>query len=232
MYDVSVIILCYNRLDYTKKCYASLLNNCPVNTEVIFVDNLSTDGTREWLSSVKGGNVKVILNDKNHYPAGGNRIGLKNASMAKAYLLCDNDGFFDSDLWYKMGMMFLNDFPDVGIVGMRKSRWQVPGPEGIKLYNGVEYKETERVASFSLLRPEVAVRISMRLRGRWIGHVIAKIAKMQGYKSVRLENGYIIDQSDEDFDNPEYREQYEKLWTEKKRLKEFFRRIDILKDEK
>lgn len=231
MYDVSVIILCYNRLPYTKKCYESLLENCPANTEVVFVDNTSTDGTREWLSSIKEDNVKVVLNDRNLFPALGNATGLKNASEAKAYLLCDNDGFFDNDSWYKTGMMFLNDFPDAGIVGMRKSRWQAPAPQNMMLHKGIEYKETQRVASFSLLRPQVAKHLSNNLRGKWVGHVIAILAKKIGYRSLRLEKGYILDQSDEDLNNPEYREQYEKLWEEKHRLKEFNRRVNILNNE-
>jgi glycosyltransferase involved in cell wall biosynthesis len=231
MYDVSVIILCYNRLPYTKKCYESLLKNCPENTEVVFVDNGSVDGTRDWLTSIKKDNVKVVLNDKNLFPAGGNATGLRNASEAKAYLLCDNDGFFEDDLWYKTAMMFFEDFPDVGIVGMRKSRWQHGAPEPLQYHKEIEYKETQRVASFSLLRPKVAKYLGTHLHGKWIGHVIAILAKRINYKSIRIEKGYILDQSDEDLNNPEYRKQYERLWAEKRRLNEFYRRIGILDKE-
>lgn len=231
-YDVSVIILCYNRLEYTKKCFQSLKKNCPPLTEIVFVDNGSTDGTREWLQSRKRKHTKVVLNERNLFPAGGNRVGLQNASDAKAYLLCDNDGYFESPLWYKMGMMFFRDFPDVGVIGMRKSRWQAPSRTEMKFHRGIEYKVTPKVASFSMLHPDVARHLSTKLKGKWIGHVIAHLAKRINYKSIRLEKGYILDQSDEDLNNPKFREQYEKLWTEKKRLKEFFRRINILDNEK
>lgn len=231
IFDVSVIILCYNRLEYTKKCYNSLMMHCPAKTEVVFVDNLSTDGTREWLSSIKKDNVKVILNDKNYYPAGGNRIGLKNASEAKAYLLCDNDGFFNSYLWYDVGMMFFNDFPKIGIVNLRESRWRLKNEEQENIHKDYKYYITNKVASFSLLRPDVAKILIRELKGKWIGHVIATLMCDNEYRSIRLKKGYIFDQSDNDLNNPEYRSQYKKLWKEKGRIKEFKRRVSIINNE-
>lgn len=55
----SIIILTYNNLDYTKDCIDSILKFTKKGTyEIIVVDNLSTDGTREWLKKQK--NLKVI----------------------------------------------------------------------------------------------------------------------------------------------------------------------------
>jgi len=234
MYDVSVIILCYNRLEYTKNCFESLIRNCPGKTEVVFVDNKSTDGTRVWLKKIekKFPSVKVVLNDSNLYPARGNAVGLRNASKAKAYLLCDNDGLFVSPDWYTEGMLLLNNIPKLGIINLRKSRWRMIDKNPVMLFKGIEYSITNRIASFSLMIPEVAEKLGKSLKGKWIGHVIATLAGRIGYKSGRHIKGHILDQSDNDFDNEEYKEQYEKLWTAKKRLPELKRRIKIIQDEK
>lgn len=52
-YDLSIQILSYNKLEYTKLCIESLKNNLPKNItyELIFINHGSTDGTKEYLES-------------------------------------------------------------------------------------------------------------------------------------------------------------------------------------
>lgn len=64
---VSIVIPLYNKVELTLDCLQSLVTNTPdtdIAYEVVMVDNASSDGTRELLSSL-GGDVKVILNDTN-----------------------------------------------------------------------------------------------------------------------------------------------------------------------
>ncbi len=50
---VSVVLLAYNHLDYTKQCYESLIAHTDgVEYELITVDNGSTDGTAEYFESL------------------------------------------------------------------------------------------------------------------------------------------------------------------------------------
>lgn len=53
-YDVSIIVLAYNKLDYTKQCVESLLNNLPagLNYELILINHGSSDGTKEYFESI------------------------------------------------------------------------------------------------------------------------------------------------------------------------------------
>lgn len=53
-YDVSIFVLAYNKLDYTKQCIESLLANIPagLNYELILVNHGSTDGTKEYFESL------------------------------------------------------------------------------------------------------------------------------------------------------------------------------------
>lgn len=52
-YDLSIIVLAYNKLEYTQQCVESLLQNLPrdLRYELIFVDHGSSDGTREYFAS-------------------------------------------------------------------------------------------------------------------------------------------------------------------------------------
>lgn len=53
-YDVSIMILAYNKLEYTKLCLESILKNTPahINYELILVNHGSTDGTKEYFESM------------------------------------------------------------------------------------------------------------------------------------------------------------------------------------
>lgn len=53
-YEVSIFVVAYNKLDYTKLCVESLLENLPkdLNYELILVNHGSSDGTKEYFESV------------------------------------------------------------------------------------------------------------------------------------------------------------------------------------
>ena len=52
-YDISIVVLAYNKLEYTQQCVESLLCNLPrsLSYELIFVNHGSSDGTREYFFS-------------------------------------------------------------------------------------------------------------------------------------------------------------------------------------
>ncbi|WP_234119713.1 glycosyltransferase [Clostridium hydrogenum] len=85
----SIIILTYNKLNYTKQCIESIRNNTAKSSyELIIVDNCSNDGTKEWLKSQK--DIITIFNDKNlGFPKGCNQ-GIK-ISNGESILLLNND---------------------------------------------------------------------------------------------------------------------------------------------
>jgi glycosyltransferase involved in cell wall biosynthesis len=236
MYDVCVIVLCYNRLAYTKRCLNSLLTWSPERLAIVIVDNGSTDGSRAWLRSWAEGmdNVKLVMNKRNEMPAGGNRIGLRHAMPARAYLLCDNDGLFTGHEWHTVGLAVL-ETEGIGLVNMRKSRWRQDGklrrcPVGEAA--GQRYWHTEMVASFSLLNEAVRQSIVKHLRGQWIGVRIGELTTASGQMPVALHDGLIEDQSENDLDNPEHMAQHRELWKKKGRIRTFNRIINQLKMEK
>ena len=91
---VSIIILTYNQLAFTKDCIESIRKYTkPGSYELIIVDNASTDGTREWLIEQQKNNtdIQVVLNEENlGFPKGCN-IGISQSQKKSDILLLNND---------------------------------------------------------------------------------------------------------------------------------------------
>ncbi len=88
---VSVVVVTWNAKDLTLRCLDSLLP-VPVSTEVVVVDNASTDGTREALTSR---DVRVVPMATNTGFAGGANAGIA-ASRGDIVVLVNNDAVVDS----------------------------------------------------------------------------------------------------------------------------------------
>src|SRR3990167_3807633 len=93
MTKVAVIVLNYNGLENTLECLDSLkrIDKKVFNSEIIVVDNASTDGSIEALSKVK--DIHLINNLTNLGFCGGNNIGIKEALKrgASHILILNND---------------------------------------------------------------------------------------------------------------------------------------------
>ena len=70
-----VIILTFNRLDFLKICLSRIFAQTHKPTEILVVDNCSSDGTRQYLESVDG--ISTIFHSENTGPAGGYYEGIK-----------------------------------------------------------------------------------------------------------------------------------------------------------
>ncbi len=90
---VSIIIVTYNNVEYTKQCVNSILNKSAYpNYELIIIDNASVDETPKYLMELekKYDNIIVKLNDENKGFAAGNNDGLRIAK-GKYLILLNND---------------------------------------------------------------------------------------------------------------------------------------------
>lgn len=89
---VSIIMLTWNALEYTKKCVASIEEHTHYPYEIIFVDNGSTDQTVKYLEKLTKSNPRhqLIKNSKNKGFAAGNNQGVE-AAQGKYVMLLNND---------------------------------------------------------------------------------------------------------------------------------------------
>jgi len=111
----SIVIITYNNLDYTINCIDSIKRYTKKGTyEIIIIDNMSTDGTREWLKEQK--NLKIILNSVNlGFPKGCNQ-GIKKANPNYDILLLNNDTIVTSN-WLDNLKECLYSNENIGAVG-------------------------------------------------------------------------------------------------------------------
>jgi glycosyltransferase involved in cell wall biosynthesis/MoaA/NifB/PqqE/SkfB family radical SAM enzyme len=137
---VSIIILTYNQLEYTKKCLESIAANTPEPHEIIIVDNGSTDGTVQWLRNLaaENSNYRLIENKENLGFALGNNKGIAEAKGD--YVVLMNNDVVVTPGWLKRLVKVAKRKPQVGIVGPMSN--YVSGPQFVK---EVTYKKTSLV---------------------------------------------------------------------------------------
>jgi len=114
---VSVVVLTWNALDYTRKCAASLLEHTDPRHELIFVDNGSRRETIDFLEELSAGHsrVKVILNGRNLGFAAGNNVGI--AASGGDYVCLLNSDTVVTEGWLDALLAPAEKDPRVGLVG-------------------------------------------------------------------------------------------------------------------
>lgn len=115
---VSVVVLTYNNLEFTKSCLHSLEQyTFYLNWELIIVDNASTDGTPDYLVQYAKGhdNIRVILNDNNLGFSAGNNVGLR-AAKGEYLILLNNDTFVTPN-WIKKLIVHFQQDKSLGLIG-------------------------------------------------------------------------------------------------------------------
>jgi GT2 family glycosyltransferase len=113
--DISVIIVSWNCKKFLLECLASFYDQVSrASTEVIIVDNASSDGTPEAVRNAYP-EVKLIENTANMGFAQGNNIGLKHATGK--YICLINPDVIVLDRCIAKMQRYMEDNPDIGMVG-------------------------------------------------------------------------------------------------------------------
>ena len=113
---VSIIIVTYNQLEYTKKCIDSIKEKTSSLYELIIVDNASTDDTAVYLKSLPAEKkITVILNKENSgFPKAVNE-GIKHAN-GNYILLLNNDTVVTKN-WLSNLIEKINNEEKIGLAG-------------------------------------------------------------------------------------------------------------------
>ncbi|MGB2604006.1 MAG: glycosyltransferase family 2 protein [Candidatus Sulfotelmatobacter sp.] len=112
---VSVVIVVWNAKKYVLECLGSLREHCAQScSEIIVVDNASTDGTPELIEELYP-EFKLIRNQENLGFAKANNIGIA-ASSGDYVCLVNSDVKFTSDCIASL-QQYLDENPSVGMVG-------------------------------------------------------------------------------------------------------------------
>jgi GT2 family glycosyltransferase len=126
---ISVIVVTYNGKAYIDKLFQSLSKAIALqpNTEIIVVDNASTDGTPILLEKYKkilGDKVKIIKLRKNLGFAGGNNAGLLFSSGDIAFLL-NQDTYLDEKALITIYNLF-SEHPNIGVAQCLLLQYRYP----------------------------------------------------------------------------------------------------------
>lgn len=120
---VSIIVLNWNGLRFLDDCFGALARQTYTNTEVIFVDNGSTDDSVKFVTG-KFPWVKIILVGENLGFCGGNNVGLKQATGDLIALLNTDTSVAPNWLADLVEPMLLR--PEVGMTASRMVYFEQP----------------------------------------------------------------------------------------------------------
>ena len=114
---VSIIMLTWNALDYTRQCIDSIRVNTNHPHEIIFVDNASTDGTVDYLNKLvtENENYNLIANPRNRGFAAGNNQGMDVAQGD--YLMLLNNDVLVPEGWLERLVRCAEIDSSIGLVG-------------------------------------------------------------------------------------------------------------------
>ena len=179
---ISIVFLNYNRVKETWITVEKLLSckNEFNDIEIIAVDNGSTDGTGEYLSSL-GESIKPVLLDKNHGIEGYNR-GFE-AAQGDMIIVLDDDSHIEAATIKRVKQLF-SDEQGIGVIafrivnssGKRFKTWHIPPDDtyqdsfafvgcGFAIRKDLFKKIGFYPGDFFLYHNEIHVAIKVRLLG-------------------------------------------------------------------
>lgn len=109
---LSVLIPCFNEVSTIEEIIKRVKNASPKNKEIIIIDDASTDGTREKLSSLKKTISSLILRKKNGGKGAALRDGIK-AATGDIIIFQDADLEYNPNEYEKIIEPIIENYADV-----------------------------------------------------------------------------------------------------------------------
>ncbi len=204
---ISIVLVTYNQLAYTRQCLASIGLVTDEPYELIVVDNGSTDGTLEYLRACP--DLRLIQNGENRgFPAAANQ-GIA-ASQGRQIVLLNNDTLVTTG-WLRRLVAALHADPNIGLAGPCTN--YSSGPQQVdanyddlmdldgfawqwgQAHDGVR-QDTDRLVGFCLaIRRELVDRIGMLDERFGIGNFedddFCLRARQAGFRAVIAQDAFI-----------------------------------------
>lgn len=115
---VSLIVCCYNENDYIDRCLDSLLTqkNIPGLFEIIVIDGMSTDGTREKIVAKQAIHSAIRFFDNNaRVKPQAINLGFRE-SKGRYFVICDAHSYYDEN-YISTCLNLIEEHPDAWCVG-------------------------------------------------------------------------------------------------------------------
>ncbi|MCS3921081.1 glycosyltransferase family 2 protein [Fervidibacter sacchari] len=184
---LTIVIPVYNERG-TVMTVLEKVKSLPVSKEIIVIDNLSTDGTRELLETVSDPEIRVVLQSKNLGKGTSVKLGF---AMAKGEWVIIQD----ADLEYEPTdiLRLLEHAEKTGEVAVFGSRLLTGNPQGmLAFYIGrvvlnlifrllFGAKTTDVATCYKLVRSDIAKRLRLRCSGFDLDFELASALRRLGY---------------------------------------------------
>lgn len=137
----TISIVCYNNLQATKNCLASLLHmSKKFNYEVLITDNGSDQGTVDYLKGINNDRIKVFYNEHNEGFMNPH-IEALNKAKGKFFVVLNNDFYIRDEFWLdKIFNTFVID-TEVKVVGPITGSLNPDGSGKVEPGNNYDYIE-------------------------------------------------------------------------------------------
>jgi dolichol-phosphate mannosyltransferase len=184
---LTVVIPVYNERG-TVMTVLEKVKALPVSKEIIVIDNLSTDGTRELLETVSDPEIRVVLQSKNLGKGTSVKLGF---AMAKGEWVIIQD----ADLEYEPNdiLRLLEHAEKASEVAVFGSRLLTGNPQGmLAFYIGrvvlnlifrllFRARTTDVATCYKLVRSDIAKRLRLRCSGFDLDFELASALRRLGY---------------------------------------------------
>ncbi|GFO70410.1 glycosyl transferase [Geomonas limicola] len=184
---LSVVIPIYNEKGTIREIYRAV-QAVDIDKEIVLVDDYSTDGTREILAELAGGNTRVVLHDRNQGKGAALRTGFQNV-RGDIVIIQDADLEYDPAQYHKLVQPILEGKADV-VYGSRFCTgeyrrvlffWHMVGNKFLTLLSNMmtNLNLTDMETCYKVFRREVLEGITIEEnRFGFEPEITAKISKM------------------------------------------------------
>ena len=111
-FTLSVIIPCYNEINTIEEVINKVKKTSIQSKQIIIIDDFSTDGTREFLNSLKDESIKVVLQNRNQGKGAAIAKGI-NFATGDISIIQDADLEYDPNEYEKLIKPILSNKADV-----------------------------------------------------------------------------------------------------------------------
>ena len=207
---IGLHITTFNRLEFTKQCVQSIIWSKPQNTEMIIVDNASTDGTVDYLYNLTdaGYTDNIIFNKENKHLGYAVNQGWEVLSKTCDVLGWINNDFLFEPGWEKNVNYCFKDLKLDCVIGTVR-----PDRENIKktTINGGTYTDVLDVGAAYFVTKECYEKgvspSTAKFSKNYVGPGPSFHKKLKGFKFIRLAHPGILVRNSE-YNKPEYVEYY------------------------
>ena len=236
-----IIIVSYQRKSYTQGTIECIYKMKPSNSQIIVVDNGSTDGTREWLEKNQDKYELGLLFPENNLRCPGAWTLLTNYYSESDFdyiLTLDNDGWIlpNNSNWFNESLELFKSNPKIGSIGLQREK--KPGYFSMEKtfdpnynnkikFNNFEFYDTIFYAGFRLDKFPLWHSTMSKWPHRFIGDKIGSYYNSLGYRTVKMTPGYIVDISEYNFDNKEHKEYNIDFYKKERDDEELKRRLNM-----